>query len=352
MRKKIIIWIVLFIFGALIFYFFSSFSYGYGTDYSHPKLTKEAAGLFNRFSPERQISQQETEWLIKGAIEEDTPLRYINHFYDPIYNQPWLGTSPVALTAKDWAQSPNYQKMYIFSKGDQSWQKAVGSYIKGDKESSFIALGHILHLIEDMAVPEHTRNDTHLPYVDESPYEKWAEKNSSKIKINENQGVQSYFGLEEYFYFLANFSNKNFFSNDTIDKNYDNPVINNKEIKYFTKLNGDISAYAMSKIDNYEFRLVQIIEEKKWQENKNTAIYRIDDDVATDYFSLLAPKAISYGAGVIKLFFDEAEKQKQIKQQKTWWERIKDSANDFYFSVSGSLYSGVIPPLGRETVAP
>ena len=44
---------------------------------------------------------------------------------------------------------------------------------KGDKEKAMFALGHILHLIEDSSVPDHTRND---PHPNDSPYEKWTSK--------------------------------------------------------------------------------------------------------------------------------------------------------------------------------
>ncbi|MBU4224170.1 lamin tail domain-containing protein, partial [Patescibacteria group bacterium] len=44
----------------------------------------------------------------------------------------------------------------------------------------------------------------------------------------------------------------------------------------------------------------------------------------SDYYSLLAPKAISYGAGVIDLFFQEAEKERQKNLEKSWLEKLKE----------------------------
>ncbi len=73
--------------------------------------------------------------------------------------------------------------------------------------------------------------------------------------------------------------------------------------------------------------------------------YLIDKN-HSDYFSLLAPKAVAYGAGVIKLFFDEAEKKKKEQEQKSWWQKVKEKTNKILDSVfnslpSSSLYTGL-----------
>lgn len=344
MRKKIIGISLALIILSLFFYFLSDSSFGYGTTYSHPKLTKEIVNLYNRFYPENQISLQEIEWLVKGAIEEDTPLRYINHFYDPIYNQPWLGRNPVALTAKDWAQSPNYQ--LIFAKGNQSWQKAINSYIKGDKKSSFIALGHILHLIEDMAVPEHTRNDTHLPYVDESPYEKWVEQSIQKTNLSFSRTPKMLINLGSYFDSLAFYSNNHFFSKNTINTSkysYPKLIECNDNLKYGF-VSGIKIKYGCGVVEDKIFRLIKITREVDWRNPEIKPIYELDPNVLFDYFSLLGPKAVSHGAGVIKLFFEEAEKQKQLEKQKSWWQKVKEKAGD--------LFSATLISLVKEEPAP
>ena len=47
------------------------------------------------------------------------------------------------------------------SDSDYSFDRAVYEYVNGDKERGLKTLGHILHLIEDMSVPAHTRDDSH-----------------------------------------------------------------------------------------------------------------------------------------------------------------------------------------------
>ncbi len=59
--------------------------------------------------------------------------------------------------------------------------------------------------------------------------------------------------------------------------------------------------------------MIHIVYYKVKTDNFNQMKYSFDDTVHSDYFSLLAPKAVSYGAGVIQLFFEQAEKLKLEK---------------------------------------
>ncbi len=320
---------VLFLLGtliALVALFKMGGVFAYQTGFSHPALTQKAILLYNQAGVGGDISAQESSWIVKGAINEDTFPRYFNHFYDPIYNRPWLGGwNMTAEIAPAWAQDSVRQT--VFTRGDQSWQKAVEAYAKGDLESSFVALGHILHLLEDMAVPEHTRNDTHIPYVNESFYEDWVERNTNKLKSPDG-GATKFANLERYFYSLAVFSNQNFFSRDTIKSDeYLNPVMSDCPDNLRGVLSGGkILNYKCRGIGSGVFRLVQFKKIKNWQLNE-VEEYVLDDElVLSDYFSILGPKAVSYGAGVIDLFFKEAERAKVEYEKKSWWQKLNPLA--------------------------
>jgi hypothetical protein len=45
------------------------------------------------------------------------------------------------------------------------WDYASTLYKKGDKPRAFYALGHLIHLVQDLHVPAHTHNDIHGPTV-------------------------------------------------------------------------------------------------------------------------------------------------------------------------------------------
>ena len=135
---------------------FLSRAFSYDSNIAHPNIADLAARLYNG-SAEEKLTGEEIGWLRQGAIDEDVPFRWVNHFYDPINN---IGFKGAYLKAGNWAQDPEMQKSY--SLGDYSWQRVIDDYQKGDKKRAFVGLGHIIHLISDMSVPAHTRNDVHI----------------------------------------------------------------------------------------------------------------------------------------------------------------------------------------------
>jgi len=119
-------------------------------------------------------------WLEKGSVDEDAnfslaPVRGRHHFFDPHFNRPlsarvpggWL---PLGETAPDWALEDD--RLYLTQ--SYSYRDALDGYVRAltqptpsDREmalaQTFEILGHVVHVVQDMASPEHTRNDFHLP---------------------------------------------------------------------------------------------------------------------------------------------------------------------------------------------
>jgi uncharacterized membrane protein YgcG len=282
---------------------FVSRVFSYNDTVSHPTLTENAAFVYNA-SFDKKLSNDEIAWLKWGSIEEDTPPRWLNHFYDPNKN---VGIDGLR-SAKEWAMSPTMQSLWI--RGNQTWQKAIDSYVSGDDKSAFIALGHVLHLIEDMTVPAHTRLDAHLIG---DPYESWVEE---KIQDNIHFDVQPTIvnDLLDVFDLVASYSNKNFLSKDTINES----ELKNLPVEKMVH-EGLLKECLVKNISGRDFCLVVIKTSKFGQIS-----YSINDPfVNFDYFNLLGSKAVSYGAGVVKLFFDEAEKKKQEQEQQSWWDKIR-----------------------------
>lgn len=258
----------------------------FDTYVAHPHLTEAAINLFNQKAGNK-INDEEKQNIIQGSIDEDTPARWMNHFYNPNTNKGLYGFS----SAKKWVNYPDSQEMYAV--GDQSWDAALYAYADNDYNTAFLALGHVLHLIEDMAVPAHTRLDSH-PEGD--PLESWAEKYNPGFA---REDIEYYDNLDAYFYNLASISNNNFFSEDTIDKK-DINLNNIKGVIYSgVPLNCVQELY-----DNKKYCKIAV-EEDLVDSNNNK--YFITDKINSDYYSILAPKAVSYAAGVIQLFFEQGE---------------------------------------------
>ncbi|KKU13107.1 MAG: Serine-rich adhesin, platelet-type [Candidatus Magasanikbacteria bacterium GW2011_GWC2_45_8] len=297
-------------FGALFFvfvFFNAQYAHAYDTFVGHAGITELSAKLFNTLPSGHQLTDEQIQWLKQGAVEEDTPFRWMNHFYDPVHNQ---GLKGEFLSSKAWVNDQAKQARY--SKGDHTWDRALFDYHKGLEKDAFIALGHVLHLIEDATVPAHTRDDAH-PAGD--PLENWVKDHwpvdASKAEILKLKD------LDAYFDHVANFSNNNFYSEDTIEsKNYKRVKIVDE---IFANDQGVESAFEIALIGKNKYKLFKKVGTTSWNNDKNpngnTERASLKSDlIGKDYSSLLVPKAVSAGAGVISLFFDtyETEPQKKV----------------------------------------
>ena len=255
---------------------FCNRAFSYNDTITHPSLTDNIAKIYNA-NFDRKLSNEEIEWLKQGSIKEDLAPRWLNHFYNP---ESGMGLGSM-MNSKSWAQSPNYQALsaFTFSGGNQTWQKAIDSYVKGNNQEAFFALGHVVHLLEDATVPAHTRLDAH-PEGD--PYENYAVNNIGG-NINFNVAPATVGGINNAFDDLASYSSKNFLSKDTIQRSN----LSGKNILF-------------REYDGKTYRCIEGIENTcliLLKKELSGDVYYLDNPVHSDYFSLLAPKAVSYGAG-------------------------------------------------------
>ncbi len=278
----------------LIFFllFQSAFAYEKPT---HTDLTSAAFDFFNKKFPDRKIAEEFREDLIAGAVEEDEPPRWLFHFYDPVNNRGLSLKTAAFVSAKQWAQDKVGQarlaRNFFASlvSGDEpvvyTWGQAIKAYKKGDREKAFRILGHALHLIQDMAVPEHVRNEYH---PQGSPYEKFAKSQKSAIEEWREPVVLE--NLEDYFDQLATYTNKNFYSPKTIPKNINN----------FIGISPEFGQYnlAIKDTDISTGRSIMTIN---------------SPPVLSDYWRILSRKSIVYSAGLIDLFFRQIEQELAVE---------------------------------------
>ncbi len=297
--------IALLILGGLVLIASQAFLYSDKT--THPYLIEQIIKFYN-YHYNSDLTPRQIEWVKQGSINEDQwPRNWYYHFYDPVRNR---GFGP--LSAKEWAQNPEEQMKY--PGGDHTWQRAINDYSAGYKKQAFISLGHVLHLIEDMAMPAHTREDPHL---NGEPLEEWTGNlpegssfyNIAHPLINQDVKPKELDNLDAYFDEMANFSNNNFFSKNTIDNTIDEygrvrPDAKYSEPKIVKEIWQDRTGYGYKKIDNYSklFRVVKIEKDKRGK--KTYFLDNTTPEIHAEYFSLLAREAVINGAGVVKLFFD------------------------------------------------
>src|SRR3989338_3177144 len=315
------------------------FVFAYSDETTHPGLTSETVKFFNLQYSNFKLGDAEKELLMKGSKEEDHGTRAMQHFYDPVYNRGITIAGIEWKKSKDWAQDTLAQASYslnfisnpterIFygtvreffeSDTDYSWDRAIYEYAWGDKERGLEALGHTIHLIQDSSVPDHTRNDPHPPALHYgSPFEQWTAQfgpeNIDVVSQLQNKKPAIFSNLDEYFDSVANYSNNNFFSKDTIfDKKYDNPTILYEWEE--TLNNGKKYVFGYKNTNGEQFRVVRIKRDSETLRNRPVEYLIEDPDnlILSDYWNLLSQQAVLHGAGVIKLFFDEVEKEKETK---------------------------------------
>ena len=122
-----------------------------------------------------------------GAMFEDIPgVRSFSHFHDPANNSPLtVGTikpgyvippGNANLMSADWALQDNnnlQEQKFSYRRARQYFFNALTlqgpeNLIKGRNDHwalLFQTLGHVIHHVQDMAQPQHTRNDPHADWL-------------------------------------------------------------------------------------------------------------------------------------------------------------------------------------------
>lgn len=324
---------------------------GYNDKTTHPALTDEIVDFYN-LSFANKLTDEEKEWIVEGSINEDIPPRWINHFYDPTTGEGWksenlgevppitlqifskifLNATTETVSSKNWVHNELLQAKYADYGGNRTWENAIRRYVNGDKEYAYRTLGDVLHLLEDKTVPDHTRNDTHahegslVTGDGGSPYEDYSSNYTRGNLViapdlkKENKSPTIFGSLDEYFDYLANYSNNNFFSEHTITSGkYEYPNILREGRGY---------AYGQDQYQNET-----ILSEVRVEFNSDFSIAKTyslkNDKVLSSYFSRLSREAVLSGAGVINLFYEEvakAEKDKNLIKEEpaiSWWQKMR-----------------------------
>lgn len=183
------------------------------------------------------------KWIRRGGYTADEPeiIAALRHFYDPVANNQGchyltdLGTEVVnpAIDAIYWAFTGTDQKDRT---NDWTWDKGK-EYLKMGLESqdeekaneyfgkAFRCLGEVLHNTADMGCPPHVRNDAHGGYPGiggSDPYEslfkaEWVDTYAGTVPDPEYARIFRTTNSGEMINkALAEFTNKNFFSDETI----------------------------------------------------------------------------------------------------------------------------------------
>ena len=339
-------------------------------------------------------------WLMRGAIREDdlgttfgfnngydphddpygTFQRVFNHFFNPINNSqltvlgvPFgLDTNPNwAIGASDafattLAENTSRRNHFTVYDARESMYRALTGKKKDGTDADpsastaaqkeamrkaywatlFRSLGDIMHLNQDMAAPQHTRNEAHSGlggvfsnglsghasfyelYIDARAmgateffmkdegvqviqltplvFDGFAIPSFSKYSDfwSSGQGVTSKFGTG-----LADYSNHNFFTpaNNFGDTNFQDPP---SQLSQYTPT---LSPYLLANgtqiakkylVGNGGLPPIRMTQQSAWGKSGSpVAVYTQDRNVYDDMAALLIPRAVAYSAGILNYFF-------------------------------------------------
>ncbi len=291
-----------------------------------------------------------------GALDEDRPIlwRPRHHFHNP--RLPWdqagwrpppfsvqLGKSSVM-----WSQDENQSVG-----GKHSWKDARDSYFNALTATdptqrrqywaeTFRSLGHLIHLVQDAAVPSHTRNDTHVSYKgvgDPDAFHGWAETatdiisgitpppfNTSLLNqssanplapvpiarlIDSTDGdIGSLALLPGSNIGLGEYSSANFYSDDTINSpNFQSPLPSQVEVRApepdatGTRLRRYVYFRPGFGEQDYPLALASAMYSYVIDPLTVPTESGLDTKVFQGYGAKLFPRAIGYSAGLIDYFF-------------------------------------------------
>lgn len=309
-------------------------------------------------------------WFQDGGTLEDKPTCQTKfHFHDPTQPFDQAGLSNIAIDS--YCRNYNHRSSLVWAQDTDdnlwSWQQARLYYLaaltganKDIREEKFAAtfrsLGQVMHLVSDASVPAHARNDIHIfpvPIpglnipIGRPTYESWAKANPSKLSYTGVQIGQSIFNeavddslapvpisalwdQNKYTGYnpadavgtnigIAEYTNANFFSEDTIFKNFTYPSrdsvtqvsyeINDPRNpsgkvlrEYYQKIAHGDTGYRLATVGflkDYLFTFLpdQVITLSLFEKPA------LDGEVYGDYAARLVPRAVGYSAGLLDYFF-------------------------------------------------
>lgn len=319
----------------------------------------ELVGLNPTYTEEsREVSPE--EWIKHGGFSADVPEvpASLRHFYDPTRREGerYL-TDKVNSKVMSWFQS-NFKNPktdgvdwalgtqgnfgvlehnYTWDHG-KKYMKAALEETNPDKRKNFMAkawrsLGETLHMIADNGCPVHVRNDGHpsipiplLSYFgNPDPYEElmdeWQKKSDNALDAfksgpapkEETEIFRKAKTVKDIAHTLALFTNKNFFTNETISgtdwKGNRVKQVTHPEYEYASpKLSGDIYEKNYYRTEVAGTEVLQCTDTwffSKYPVSKTYAY--VDEECVKSQARVLIPSITEAGVNVIKLFIPELE---------------------------------------------
>jgi len=218
--------------------------------------------------------------------------------------------NPFNLGAEEHDNSYNYDSaLEYFEKGfTESTPKVRKSY----RAKMFVSIGFMLHMVNDMSVPAHVRNDAHAP----DDFEKWMREGDKKgyggfrikgtttdfkssyelIKLIRSIPARKYSTKKDFMIQEADYIGKHFFSEDSIDVSGKYQLQDNITVP--KEMSGKYIVSNYGKLAKRTYTIVPV-----GQTLTAIPMDIIDEEVIKDNAKVIIPRAIANAEGFINYFF-------------------------------------------------
>ena len=187
---------------------------GIGHNFGEPKFPSIVPKDINNPNPDEVEFKSDasiTEIIRGGSVLEDAEERSLFHFYDPQHGGRSLqeGAYNANYSSMIWSNEGHDNFLQVIPEQEYSYRDALEYFYSGLTASSeevrklflgkmFRSLGHVIHHIQDMAQPQHVRNDQHCDYHanilcwpinNPSHYEKYTDQRRNSLPFTISEGL-------------------------------------------------------------------------------------------------------------------------------------------------------------------
>lgn len=173
------------------------------------------------------FAETPTDLIQLGAIAEDNFPNFVNHFMDPQNGNGGFNLrGSIRWQFENSLSRAGGQRVLALEHLRRALTGTTESERLSAFSDTFLQVGHVIHLVQDLAQPSHTRDDSHSGvltcYAGDgcARFEIWGHQQAVSGRVTNYFGstpAQAFATLAEYFHTMARFSSTNFFSDDTIE---------------------------------------------------------------------------------------------------------------------------------------
>ncbi|OFZ64971.1 MAG: hypothetical protein A2328_06475, partial [Bdellovibrionales bacterium RIFOXYB2_FULL_36_6] len=303
----------------------------------HPRLTLNACNLLTKININTYLDYKtddltngfydghEGKNIRQGTIDEDEMALFSFHTRFHFYH---------AVTGKGWIND-TFDNAIVHGEG--YWKTALWYYANQDKSNAYYYLGRYLHLLQDLGVPAHVNDDSHISGDDFEAYCKIILKDNPQLFPigNETSIIGTLANNELYLKNLAEDVYRTIRIQGVLNRNIATPASGNivnmfpntTYLTYETDVDVDGNTYEFWRIKDVGVYIPEDEANSEWWECRNFSndtgkYYYIENSGdakpvnypgkslaqvwATDANYDLLNKAVHYSAGLMKYFHDNA----------------------------------------------